>query len=52
MQGMNSVRISSSMPLLEDGVLVEPENLSMRIQSYCQEKKDNRKYGWETHKMT
>ena len=23
-----------------------------RIQNYCQEKKDNRKHGWETHKLT
>ena len=51
MQGMNSIRIPSSMPSLEDGVLVDPESLSKRIQSYCPENKDNRKHGWETHKM-
>ena len=51
MQGMNNIRIPSSMPSLEDGVSVEPESLSKRIQSYCQEKKDNRKHRWETHKM-
>ena len=50
-QGMNSIRIPSSMPSLEDGVSVEPESLSKRIQSYCQEKKDNRKHGWETHNI-
>ena len=48
---MNSIRTPSSMPSLEDGVSVEPESLSKRIQSYCQEKKDKRKHGWETHKM-
>ena len=52
MQGMSSIRIPSSMPSLEDGILVEPESLSKRIQNYCQEKKDSRKHGWETHKMT
>ena len=52
MQGMNSIRLPSSMPSLEDCLLVEPESLSKRIQSYCQEKKDIRKHGWETHKLT
>ena len=51
MQGMSSIRIPSSMPSLEDGISVEPESLSKRIQNYCQEKKDNRKHEWETHKM-
>ena len=51
MQGMNSVRLPSSMPSLEDGISVEPESLSKRIQSYCQEKKDSREHGWETHKL-
>ena len=40
MQGMSSVRLPSSMPSLEDGMLVGPESLSRRIQNYCQEKKD------------
>ena len=52
MQGMNSIRLPSSMPSLEDGLLVKPESLSKRIQNYCQEKKDSRKHGWETHKLT
>ena len=49
---MNSVRIPSSMPSLEDGTLIEPESLSRRIHDYCQERRDNRKHEWETHKMT
>ena len=48
MQGMNSI----SMPSLEEGISVEPESLSKRIQNYCQERKDSRKHGWETHKLT
>ena len=52
MQVMDSIRLPSSMPSLEDGILVEPESLSKRIQNYCQEKKDSRKHGWETHKLT
>ena len=52
MQGMDSIRLPSIMPSLEDGILVEPESLSKRIQNYCQEKKDSRKHGWETHKLT
>ena len=50
MQNMNSVIVSSSMPSLEDGILIEPESLSRRIHNYCQERKDNRKHEWETHK--
>ena len=52
MQNMSSVRVPSSMPSLEDGILVAPESLSRRIHNYCQERKDNRKHEWETHKMT
>ena len=52
MQNMNSVRVPSSMPSLEDGISIEHESLSRRIHNYCQERKDNRKHGWETHKMT
>ena len=51
-QSMNSVRLPSSMPSLEDGILVGSENLSRRIQDYCQEERNNRKHGWETHKLT
>ena len=52
MQNMNSVRVPSSMPSLEDGTLNEPKSLSRRIHDYCQERRDNRKHEWETHKMT
>ena len=49
---MNSMRVPSSMPSLEDGILIEPGSLSRRIHNYCQERKDNRKHEWKTHKMT
>ena len=52
MQNVNSVRVPSSMPSLEDGISIEPESFSRRIHKYCQERKDNRKHEWETHKMT
>ena len=52
MQNMNSVRVPPSMPSLEDGTLIEPESLSRRIHDYCQERRDNRRHEWETHKMT
>ena len=45
---MNSVKVPSSMPSLEDGTSVEPESLSKRIHNYCQERKDNRKHEWES----
>ena len=52
MQNMNSVRVPPSMPSLEDGTSIEPESLSRRIHDYCQERRDNRRHEWETHKMT
>ena len=52
MQNINSVRVPSSMPSLEDGTSNESESLSRRIHDYCQERWDNRKHEWETHKMT
>ena len=52
MQDMNSVRLPSGMPSLEDGISVGPESLSKRIQNYCQEKKDKRKHEWEIHRLT
>ena len=52
MQNVNSVRVPSIMPSLEDGISIEPESLARRIHNYCQERKDNRKYEWETNKMT
>ena len=52
MQNMNSVRIPSSMPSLEDGMSIEAESLSRRIYDYCEKRRDNRKHEWETHKIT
>ena len=52
MHNMNSVRIPSSMPSLEDCPSIDPENLSRRIHDYCEERRGNRKHEWETHKMT
>ena len=52
MKNMKSVIVPSSMPSLEDGISIEPESLARRIHNYCQERKDNRKHEWETHKMT
>ena len=52
MQNMSSVQIPSSMPSLEDGTLLEPESLSKRIHDSCEERRDNRKHEWETHKIT
>ena len=51
-QNMNSVQIPSSIPSLEDSAPIEPESLSRRIHDYCEERRDNRKQEWETHKMT
>ena len=51
-QGMSSVRLPSSMPSLEDCILVGPESFSRKIQDYCQEKRGNRKHEWETHRLT
>ena len=43
MQGMSSVRLPSDMPSLED-MSHGSENLSKRIQNFCQELKDKRKH--------
>ena len=45
-------RIPPSIPSLEDGTLIESENLTRRIHDYCEERRDNRKQKWEMHKMT
>ena len=52
MQNMNSMRVPSSMPSLEDGTSIEPESLLRKIHDYCQKRRDHRKHEWETHKMT
>ena len=38
------------MPSLED-VLLGPKNLPRRIQNFCQEQKDKRKYEWKSLKV-
>ena len=40
------------MPSLEDGILIESENLPRRIHDYCEERRESRKQKWEAHKMT
>ena len=47
---MNSVRLPSDMPSLED-MLLGSKNLPKRIQNFCQEWKDKRKYEWESLKV-
>ena len=47
---MHSIRLPSDMPSLED-VSIGPENLPRRIQKFCQERKDRRKYEWESLRM-
>ena len=47
MQVMSSVRLPSDMPSLED-MSHGSENLPRRIQIFCQEQKDKRKYEWES----
>ena len=44
-QGMNSVRLPLNIPLLEDESCT---NLPNRIQAFCQEQKEKRKYKWES----
>ena len=47
---MSSVRLPSDMPSLED-MSLGSENLPKRIQNFCQEWKDKRKYEWESLKV-
>ena len=47
---MSSVRLPSDMPSLED-MSHGSENLPKRIQNFCQEQKDKRKYEWESLKV-
>ena len=43
MKEMDSVKLPSDIPSLEDGVIPRPESLPSQIQSFCQEKKVKRK---------
>ena len=45
MRQMDSVKQSSGMPSLKDGMVPRPENLQDRIQSFCQERKDEKEAG-------
>ena len=51
MRQMDSVKLPSGMPSLEDGMVPWPESLQDRIQSFCQEKKVKRKQEWESHRI-
>ena len=46
-QGMNSVRLPLNIPLLEDESCTSTD-LPNRIQAFCQEWKEKRKYKWES----
>ena len=50
MRQMDSVKLPSGMPSLENGMVSKPESLQDRIQSLCQERKDKRKQEWEAKK--
>ena len=39
MKQMDSVKLPCGMPSLKDGMVLRPESLQDRIQSFCQEKK-------------
>ena len=47
MQGMSSIRLPLNIPLLEVE-LYASTNLSHRIQAFCQEQNEKRKYEWES----
>ena len=51
MKEMDSVKLLSDIPSLEDGVSIRPESLSNRIKSFCQEERDKRKQEWEAHRV-
>ena len=50
MRQMDSVKLPSGMPSLEDGMVPRPESLQDCIQSFCQERKVKRKQEWESHR--
>ena len=52
MRQMDSVKLPSGMPSLEDGMVPRPESLQGRIQSFCQERNIKRKQEWESHRVT
>ena len=46
-QGMSSVRLPLNIPSLEDGSYTST-NLLNKIQTFCQEQKEKRRYEWES----
>ena len=51
MKEMDSVKLPSDIPSLEDVVSIRPESLPNRIHIFCQEKRDKRKQEWESHRV-
>ena len=51
MKEMDSVKLPSDLPSLENEILLKPESLLKRIQSFCQQKRDTRKQEWESHRV-
>ena len=52
MQNMGSMQISSSIPPLEDDLILENGSLSRRIQDYCLRIKDHRRCEKDIHQVT
>ena len=48
---MDSIKLPSDMPSLEDGMVQRPESLLNRILSFCQENRVKRKQEWESHRI-
>ena len=51
MRQMDSIKLPSDMPSLEDGMVQRPESLQDRIQGFCPENKVKRKQEWESHRI-
>ena len=51
MKEMDSVKLPSFIPSLEDGMIPMPKGLQSQIQSFCQERKGKRKQEWESHRV-
>ena len=50
MRQMDSVKLSSGMPCLKDGMVLRSESLQDWIQICCQERKVKKKQEWESHR--
>ena len=51
MRQMDSIKLPSDMPSLEDGIVQRPESLQDRIHSFCRENKAKSKQDWESHRI-